>query len=167
MRNNMMKTRLYLKTLSLAITALLTAGVFAADSNGEPGRNSSKPNPLKNVYFGEQHMHTQNSYDAYGMGTRQTWAEAYEFALGNEVKLSTTGEKMRRRTPYDWVAITDHAEYYGVFISLSDPKSPLSKTDWAKKLNSPNQAQANEAILELDGTLTSGVPIKELSERHW
>ena len=126
------------------------------------GGGSGKPNPLKNIYFGEQHMHTQNSYDAYAMGVRQTWAEAYEFAMGNTVKLSTTGEKMKRKTPYDWVAITDHAEYYGVFLSLSDPKSSLSKSDIAKKLNSPDAAQANQAIIDVDSTLTTGVPIKEL-----
>jgi hypothetical protein len=27
-------------------------------SIGEPGREAGKPNPLKNFYFGEQHMHT-------------------------------------------------------------------------------------------------------------
>ena len=155
------KTKTAARTLSVLISALLTTGAFAADSAGEPGRSSGKANPLKNVYFGEQHMHTENSYDAYGMGVRQTWAGAYEFAIGNEVKLSTTGEKMKRRTPYDWVAITDHAEYYGVFISLSDPKSPLSKTDWAKKLNSPDSAQAGQAIIDLDATVVAGKPIKE------
>ena len=54
---------------------------------GEPGRASDAPNPLKNVYFGEQHMHTQNSFDAWTIGVRGSWAEAYEFALGKPSKL--------------------------------------------------------------------------------
>jgi len=29
-----------------------------------------KTNPLKNVYFGEQHLHTSASPDAFAVGTR-------------------------------------------------------------------------------------------------
>jgi len=100
---------------SLALAVFLLPSLALAQSAGEPGRESSRPNPLKNVYFGEQHMHTQNSFDAWTVGVRGTWAEAYDFALGKPSKLSTTGEKMQRKTPYDFVAITDHSEYYGVF----------------------------------------------------
>ena len=43
------------------LSALGIAGTsFAADSAGEPGRSAGKSNPLKNVYFGEQHLHTSN-----------------------------------------------------------------------------------------------------------
>ena len=52
--------------------------------------------------------------------------------MGEEVKLSTTGQKMKRRTPYDFVAITDHSEYYGVLKELINPNSPLSKSEFAK-----------------------------------
>jgi hypothetical protein len=54
---------------------------------------------------------------------------------------------MKKSTPYDFVAITDHAEYYGVMPRLIDMKDPLSKTAFAKKLqnkkadkNDPNSA---------------------------
>ena len=60
-----MKTRTNFLTLSILCSALISANALAADSIGELGRESGKKNPLKNVYFGEQHMHTQNSFDAY------------------------------------------------------------------------------------------------------
>ncbi|RLA50788.1 MAG: hypothetical protein DRQ65_08620, partial [Gammaproteobacteria bacterium] len=41
---------------------------FDADVVGEPGRGSGKKNPLNNVYFGEQHLHTSNSPDAFSFG---------------------------------------------------------------------------------------------------
>ena len=132
-----------------------------ADSAGEPGRGSNGPNPLNNVYFGEQHMHTQNSFDAWTIGVRGTWAEAYEFALGKPSKLSTTGEKMQRKTPYDFVAITDHAEYYGVFKNMADPKSPLSKTDFAKQLASSNPKQVQAAAIEIIATIADNDPVKD------
>jgi hypothetical protein len=44
--------------------------------------NSNKANPLKNVYFGEEHMHTRNSFDAFTIGVNQTWGQADEYAKG-------------------------------------------------------------------------------------
>ncbi len=117
----------------LAVIALMISmGQALSESVGEPGRDSKKPNPLKNVYFGEEHMHTRNSFDAFTIGVNQTWDQAYEYAKGKEVKLSTTGERMKKRTPYDFVAITDHAEYFGVLKEFSNPKSPLADSDFAR-----------------------------------
>ncbi|MGI9411267.1 MAG: DUF3604 domain-containing protein [Hyphomicrobiaceae bacterium] len=48
----------------------LIPSALAADPFGEPGPSSAKKNPLNNVYFGEQHLHTTNSPDAFAFGTR-------------------------------------------------------------------------------------------------
>ena len=57
----------------LVLLALLVFPSFVmAQSVGEPGRGSNQPNPLNNVYFGEQHLHTVNSPDAFSFGTRNT-----------------------------------------------------------------------------------------------
>jgi hypothetical protein len=134
-----------LRTLeSFVLTVLLLPSLALAQSAGEPGRESGQPNPLKNVYFGEQHLHTAASPDAFAVGTRGTWADAYDWALGKEVELSTTGEKMKKSTPYDFVAITDHSEYFGVMPRLIDPKDPLSKSDFAKKLQNPGKDAFND-----------------------
>jgi len=135
----------------------------SADSAGEPGRDSGKANPLKNVYFGEQHMHTRNSFDAFTLSVSATWEDAYRFGRGEEVKLSTTGEKMKRRTPYDFVAITDHSEYYGVLWQLLDPKNPLSTSDFAKELAKmrTDPKAAGPAVQKLILTLVNNDPMKE------
>ena len=39
------------------MTPLLITSIATADTIGEPGRSAAKPNPLNNVYFGEQHLH--------------------------------------------------------------------------------------------------------------
>ena len=75
--------------ISLLGSVLLAGTALAADSIGEPGRSAGKKNPLKNVYFGEEHMHTRNSFDAFTIGVNQTWDDAYRYAKGEEVKLST------------------------------------------------------------------------------
>ena len=53
-----MRTRTSVFTLSLLCSALYASGAFAADPIGEPGRSSGGENPLNNVYFGEQHLHS-------------------------------------------------------------------------------------------------------------
>ena len=63
-------TRAGVFTLSVLCSALFATGAIAADSLGEPGRGSGEPNPLNNVYFGEQHLHTSDSPDAFALGTR-------------------------------------------------------------------------------------------------
>jgi hypothetical protein len=160
--------------VTLALLGVAVAGAAHAQSVGEPGRDGSKPNPLKNVYFGEQHMHTSASPDAFAVGTRGTWADAYDWALGKEVKLSTTGLPIKKSTPYDFVGITDHAEYYAVMPRLVDPKDPLSRSDFAKKLADPkaNPNDPTSAVsIILKSILTStGMPeyvSPELQKENW
>ena len=91
------------------------------------GGIAGKKNPLNNVYFGEQHLHTQNSPDAFAMDTRNTPDDAYHFAKCKAVKKNTSGKMVQKKTPYDWCAVTDHTEYFGVFPQFSDPNSALMK----------------------------------------
>ena len=158
-----MESRAGVLSLLVLFSTLLAASAFAADSIGEPGRGADGKNPLKNVYFGEQHMHTRNSFDAFTAGVTMTWDDAYRFARGEQVKLSTTGEPMQRRTPYDFVAITDHSEYYGVLKELINPKSELSKSDFAKGIQKArtNPAAAKEAVGKLINSLVTNTPLPE------
>ena len=78
-----MKTSTGVLTLSVLCSALFSANAFAADPAGEPGRSAGGKNPLKNVYFGEQHLHTVNSPDAFG--TRNTPDNAYRFCKGEPI----------------------------------------------------------------------------------
>ena len=164
----------YLSPGSLVLTAFLLPSLALAESAGEPGHDSNGPNPLKNVYFGEQHLHTRNSPDAFAVGTRGSWEDAYNWALGKEVKLSTTGETIKKSTPYDFVAITDHSEYFGVMPRLLDPKDPLSKTDFAKKLRDKNAKMTDptSAVSIILHSILTSVPMSEyvtpeLLQENW
>ena len=70
-------------------------------------------NALKNAYWGEVHVHTKESFDAAVFGTRATVEDAYRFARGDAL-LSPGGERMQLSRPLDFVAITDHAEGFGL-----------------------------------------------------
>ena len=149
---------------SLAVFSLQSAPNLFAASTGEPGSDKQGPNPLRNVYFGEQHLHTANSPDAFVIGTRGTWEDAYNWALGKEIILSTTGQTIKKSTPYDFVGITDHSEYFGVLPSLINPQDPLYQTELAKKIRDPNAdpSAPDSAINEILGTILTSNPIKDL-----
>ncbi len=139
---------------------VISTGAVMAQNNAEPGREKSGPNPLKNVYFGEEHIHTSASPDAFAIGARGTWEDAYNYAMGKEIKLSTTGESIKRSTPLDFIGITDHAEYLDVLPMLVDSNSAFAGSAMSKLLiNDPVQA-VNMVI----ASLITGVPNKELVE---
>ena len=153
------------RTALLVLAAVLVVLPSSAQdrSIGEPGRETGKVNPLKNVYFGEQHIHTRNSPDAFAMGTRGTWDDVYRYAMGEEITFSTTGQKIKKSTPYDFVGLTDHSEYFGVMPRLIDPNDPLSKSDFAKRLAGPDASSnaPDSPISIILGSILTSTPMPE------
>ena len=82
-----------------------------------------KPNPLRNAYFGETHMHTAFSLDAYIGGARLMPADSYRFAKGEAVTMPD-GTVMQHKRPLDFAAVTDHAEYIGEMYSTMFDDAP-------------------------------------------
>ncbi len=97
--------------------ALIIAGLCCLPNYA--GAEQVAQNPLRNVYFGETHMHTAYSLDAYLGGTRQTPSDAYRAAKGEAVVVNGQSHRMRR--PLDFAAVTDHAEYLGEMYAALTP----------------------------------------------
>jgi hypothetical protein len=144
---------------SALCTALSGAGAWAADPIGEPGRSSGKANPLKNVYFGEQHLHTVNSPDAFAFGTRNTPDDAYRFCKGEPIKLITSGVTHQKKTPYDWCALTDHAEYMGIMPMLLKKNNPMANTEVGKLIGSGDPKKGAEAFQKIITSVSYNTPI--------
>jgi len=88
-------------------------------------------NPDREAYFGDLHLHTTNSFDAYVlMGTKTTPDQAYQFARGDTIDY--LGQAIRKREPLDFLAITDHSENIGVFNQLDDPNSAFAQSEIGK-----------------------------------
>ena len=64
------------------------------------------------VYWGDTHLHTSNSVDAFAFGVRLGPEEALRFAMGEEVT-STTGIKAKLDRPLDFLVIADHSDALG------------------------------------------------------
>jgi hypothetical protein len=76
-------------------------------------------NPLRNAYFGDLHVHTSLSFDAYTLENRNGPDGAYRFARGEEIRLAPAGaggmgtRPVRIDRPLDFAAATDHSEFLG------------------------------------------------------
>ena len=106
---------------------LLCTCLFACDPNGnreQPANNTEKAssslnrsgNPTK-VYWGDTHLHTSNSVDAFGFGNRLDAENALRFARGEAVT-STRGIKAKLSRPLDFLVIADHSDGLGATRAL-------------------------------------------------
>jgi hypothetical protein len=80
-------------------------------------------NPLNNVYFGDLHIHTNISSDAYLFGNRLDMDTAYRFAKGETGATLRTGEYVEISRPLDFAALTDHAETFGRRQACESPSA--------------------------------------------
>jgi len=72
------------------------------------------------VFWGDLHVHTAYSLDAYAFGASNTPRDAFAFARGREVGFAN-GDTARIDRPLDFAAVTDHAESFGVMYLCTDP----------------------------------------------
>jgi hypothetical protein len=111
----------------LVSLALVAACACAKKSSTRPP--CAEHDPLKKAYFGDLHVHTTLSYDAWTYNVRTTPEQAYSFARGQPVMLppldasgnGTTLAQLDR--PLDFAAITDHSEYLGETSLCTTPGS--------------------------------------------
>ena len=95
---------------------------------------AEEKNPERNAYFGETHLHTSWSVDAWVFGNRITGpADAYKYARGETIK-HPMGYDIRIDTPLDFMGVTDHSEYVGVTKQANTPGSYVSKLPEAQPL---------------------------------
>jgi hypothetical protein len=105
-----------------ALCLALAASAATANDHWAAREAVVPENPLKNAYFGETHVHTSFSLDAYIGGARLTPFDAYRFAKGEAVPLNNVLHSIGR--PLDFVAVSDHAEFIGEMWSAQVPNAP-------------------------------------------
>ena len=85
---------------------------------------------LRRPFFGDTHVHTALSFDAWGQGTRGRPADAYRFAKGERLgiqpfdKYGRPGKFAQLRRPLDFAVSTDHAELLGETHMCSTEGAP-------------------------------------------
>jgi hypothetical protein len=106
------------------------AGVTMIAPYSEDREPCTQRNRMRNVYFGDLHVHTTLSFDAHSFDVRTTQPQAYRFARGEAVMLPPLDEHgqgtqpLRLDRPLDFAAITDHSEFLGEVELCITPGSP-------------------------------------------
>ena len=91
-------------------------------------------NPLRNAYFGDFHVHTGWSLDAYVLGGDRDGPElAYRFGRGEEVT-KADGTVHQLRVPLDFMAVTDHDVGIGEVNLCNDESDPAYATPTCEQL---------------------------------
>jgi len=122
----------------LVISALIVASCTAqadtaAKAPATPAETAAASAADRRAWFGELHLHTSYSFDAWGlMATKTTPDDAYRFGKGEAVSMN--GQMIRRGWPLDFMAVTDHSENMGLLNALDDPDSELSKSDIGREI---------------------------------
>jgi len=120
------------------------------------------PNPERNAYFGEEHIHTSWSVDAWLMGNRITGPDdAYKYAQGQSIK-HPLGYDIKIDTPMDFMGVTDHSEYVGVTKEANTPGTYVSKLPEAQPLilKDPNNQEDVQKTFTYLVHLMAGAPVK-------
>tara|TARA_Y100001970_G_scaffold94971_1_gene119732 strand:- start:1872 stop:3965 length:2094 start_codon:yes stop_codon:yes gene_type:complete len=135
--------------LKLGLITFLTVSIWSCTSQNdiidytedlsvvdpEPGSTPGY-NEEKNLYFGDLHVHTKHSFDAYIFGTTATPDDAYEFAKGSAI-FHPLGYEMQIREPLDFYAVTDHGMLLGMVEHWADPNNGKAGSEPFHNLNSP------------------------------
>ena len=134
----------------------------SASAASQSAETRPAPNPLKNAYFGDLHLHSSYSMDAFAFGTRTTPEDSFKFAMGEPVEYF--GKQWKRNTSLDFLAVTDHAEYLGVVRESINPNGPFAKSEWYTMMTSSDPKVSGEAFQKLLGSTMANKPIAAFND---
>ncbi len=155
-----------LTILALVVAAAMTAPALADQQAGEmtiDPEDAAKHFPTGGYspyadrgfparpLWGDSHLHTANSPDAFAFGNRLGPEEAYRFARGEAVTASA-GQRAQLSRPLDWLVIADHGIAMGVMLELYNGNPSLLQDERMKRwhlMMHESPEQGVKAALEL------------------
>ena len=99
------------------------SAIFLLEATIALAANGNAAEHPTNLYWGDTHLHSSWSVDAGSFGNQLlTPDQAYQFARGETVT-AHNGERVRLREPLDFLMVSDHAEYLGLYplLEAGDP----------------------------------------------
>ncbi|RAI02521.1 hypothetical protein DLJ53_09510 [Acuticoccus sediminis] len=179
-----------LTRLALALTGTVLSGPLAAQVTTDAGTinpaqierffNQPGYSPYAGRSFpsrplwGEQHLHTSWSPDAFAAGTRVGPDEALRYAKGEQI-VSSTGQPVRLSRPYDWMVVADHSDSLGVITNVYDGEPALLADPVLKRWHDGMKeggAAASAVVIEMitlqgQGKLPKAVTDKDTQFDMW
>ena len=145
-----------LRSLVLVVSCVLFALASLASASESYSPYAEVTHPT-NVYWGDTHVHSSWSPDAGGSGNEQlTPIDAFRFAKGEPV-VAHNGQTVRLRRPLDFLLVSDHSEYLGLYPMLEQGYPSLLATEtgrrWKRLIDEGRRARVGG---EFAASLASG-----------
>ncbi len=109
----------------------------AAPPPTHPGAATAR-NPERTAFFGDLHVHTSYSSDAFICGVRALPHDAYVFAKRGTIEHGAC-YPIRIAKPLDFLAVTDHAEFLGT-VRAAWPDIPATRKPLREGVFAPLRA---------------------------
>lgn len=164
-----MKIRAVYLSLAALLAACAAPDVPAAgmadDAASTPAAPGVPYSATRNAYFGDLHVHTSNSFDAYVFGVRATPDDAYRYAKGEKIHADAGYDIQLQGPPLDFLAVTDHGEYLGIVPAMNTEGTALSQTETAKIAFGENAQDAAKVFQQIGISFVTGQPIEEINDQ--
>ncbi|MEP2495454.1 MAG: DUF3604 domain-containing protein, partial [Parasphingorhabdus sp.] len=138
--------------LAVCTAALAVSGCTKIEDDGSNSGDVENTAYPEQVFWGDTHLHTDNSIDAFGFGNRLDAEAALRFARGEEVT-ATKGDKATLSRPLDFLVIADHSDAMGATKAIMEaPRIALLTNDfllrWHDMMN-----ESDEGALQVTSEL--------------
>ena len=138
----------------ISTTAVILIIMLSCNSDKPSGKSAAEKDPISdsvsveqnannNLYWGDTHLHTTNSPDAFSFGARLTPDDAYRFAKGESIQ--SEGMEVQLKRPLDFLVVADHAEGIGLITEIMNENPLLMKEPLLKDLSKNLQAGGDKA----------------------
>jgi len=132
-------------------------------------------NPLKNVYWGDTHLHSSYSPDAFLMGNQTADPDtAYRYAKGFPVVHPYHKARIQIGTPLDFLVLSDHGEYMGVIPNILKDNPIVANTETGKRYKKLfAEGKSLDVFGEIIGQVNGVTPVnqelvnKDISRSVW
>ena len=140
-----------------------------------PATELPAPNPLRNLYWGDTHLHSSYSPDAFLMGNQTADPDtAYNYAKGLPVIHPYHRARIQIGTPLDFLVLSDHGEFMGVIPNILKGNPLVANTETGKRYRQMfDEGKAIEVFGELIAQVNKVAPInpdlgnEEVSRSVW
>jgi hypothetical protein len=114
-------------------------------------------NDATHLYWGDTHLHTAHSVDAYATGNYLADPDvAFRYARGLPVLHPVTRQKIRIERPLDFLVVADHAEMLRLQISLDHDDPDVMATETGRRLAALEKENKRAVFGEVAAINTGG-----------